>query len=429
MNRTDRTDGETRRRTPPTSTSRRARVVRPSACLLLCALAIGAAWAWAGPTFAIDDGPLLQPPTVTLRVRATATITGGEPTLGSVLAAEGDGQKLLDGIGAEPLATIGPGETRISLEQVRARLIELGVNPARVLLKGASACQVTVLPAQPPGPAPTSAASSVAPRNDSPAAPDAARLVADTTPAGDHADAARTAPHPERLSDRLVAYINGEMAALGGTAQVEFERASDRFLLLTTPPFQFTIRSADREKLGLREFIVTLTRDRTAQRTVRISARVQLVTPIVAAVRPLNVGAFVRPDDVRLEERIFETAEAIGVRDPALVVGQQVKRFVAPGGMVRCGDVRVADMVTRAQPVTVMVGGGAVAVRAAGVALDHGGFGDVVRVRLGEGQDRREIRGVVVGVGTVRVDGSAVEARPGPAARDVPGARGEGGRR
>lgn len=373
-----------------------------------------------------DDSGLIAPATVTLRVRPAATVTAGDVTLGDVLAADGEGQALLDSIGSQRLAPAAAGETRVSLEQIWSRLMAAGVNPARVMLKGAAVCRVTAAPRAEP---PVAAAPQAARKRDedwlvNPAASGGeARLAADAARAT-NGEGPGGPPRVERLSELLVAHINGEMAALGGKALVEFERGGEEFLQLTTPPFEFTIRSADRDKVGLREYVVTLARDRTAQRTVRIGARVQLVTGVVAAARPLNVGAFIRPDDVRVEERVFESAEAVGVREPGLVIGQQVKRFVQPGAMVRAGDVRVADMVTRAQPVTVVVGAGSVAVRASGVALDHGGFGEVVRVRLGEGAERRELRGVVVGVGTVRVDDERAGAAPAGERRSR---RGNGG--
>jgi flagella basal body P-ring formation protein FlgA len=152
------------------------------------------------------------------------------------------------------------------------------------------------------------------------------------------------------------------------------------------------------------------------QRTVSVFGRVRLMRQVVVAEKPLNIGAYIRPDAVRLAPRLFETRDELGIASPQDVVGQRVDRFIAAGEMISRADVRRVDLVQRSRPVTV-VSEGAVAVRLTGTALDSGSFGDAVRVRLGTSRsDRRVVRATVTGMATVKLaddSGSEVAAAIG----------------
>jgi flagella basal body P-ring formation protein FlgA len=176
---------------------------------------------------------------------------------------------------------------------------------------------------------------------------------------------------------------------------------------LTTPPFDFSIRGNRGQKLGLREFSITLRRDGRTQRTVRIGAQVKLVKQVLVAAKPLNVGAYVKRDGLEYATRIFTTEAELGIDHAEQIIGQRVKHFIPAGQMVRAGDLKSVDLVKRSQPVTVIgsvAGGERVSMRITGDALDSGGYGDTIRVRLGDSRESyREVRGVVSGVGTVRL--------------------------
>lgn len=106
---------------------------------------------------------------------------------------------------------------------------------------------------------------------------------------------------------------------------------------------------------------------------------------------------------------MFESSAKLGFGSVAEVVGQQIKRFVPSGEMVQADAVKCVDLVRRSRPVTVLGDGTNVQVRLTGVALDSGGYGDRVRVRLGNSRKtRQQLRGIVTGLGTVRL----VEGNP-----------------
>ena len=206
------------------------------------------------------------------------------------------------------------------------------------------------------------------------------------------------------LADVLRSHVNTELASLGGTAEIEFERAGQEFLTLTRPPWEFVIRSSGGDKLGLREFEIAIRRDGRTQRTARLAARVRLVKNVLVAREPLGIGTFVRQADVAFEPRIVERWQDVGLDEVGQIIGQQVKRYIPVGEMIRHSDIKAVDLVKRSRPVNVSSNGESVRVRLTGVALDSGGYGDTVRVRIGESRkDRRILRGVVTGVGSVRL--------------------------
>ena len=125
---------------------------------------------------------------------------------------------------------------------------------------------------------------------------------------------------------------------------------------------------------------------------------------MVIARKPLNPGNFVRSDDLGVETRVFEHGANLGPSRTEEVVGQQIKRFVAVGAVVPADAIKAVDLVVRSRPVTVTGEGTAVQVRLTGVALDSGGYGDTIRVRMGDSHhDKKTLRGIVTGLGTVRL--------------------------
>lgn len=332
-----------------------------------------------------DSDALLRPQcTAVLKMRPQAVVVGDSVAMLDVLSFDDADATLTEQISAKTLRidVKPPAKVEISREQIEKQLTELGVNRARVLLAGASVCEISLERVEPASEASSEATSGP--------------LV--------NAGKARDAADGEQnLAEYIKARIANDLSHLGGTPEIEFEAASREFLELTTPPFQFSVRSAKPAALGLRELLVTLSRDGRVQRTLRIGAHVKLSKPVLVATKPLNVGSYVTRDSVELKPRIFTSNDDFGLQHPEPVVGQQIKSFVPVGQMLRSKDIQAVDLVKRSKPVTVE-GGGSVSIRVTGVALDNGGYGEVVRVRLGDNKkNKREVRGVVTGVATVRL--------------------------
>lgn len=338
---------------------------RLTVCLML---------ALAGSAGAAESG------TVRLKLRSHATVYGQTITLADVLQF-GTADELADQIGDEPITAQQQSHERydVTYAQVTRCLGELGVNLARVLVDGALSCEIRI--------------------KQSPAA---AQAPSDSTLLLRRNAGAQSSQRT--LADVLRAQVRAEMAELGGRAELRFDRGGAEFLELTTPPWEFRVSSSATTPLGLREFRVVIRRDGRVQRTTQLYAHVRLEREVVVARRPLSIGNYVRAEDVQLQTRVFDAGEDLGLPTIEAVIGQQVKRFVPVGEMVTTDAIKSVDLVRRSRPVTVIRNTGGVQLRLTGTALDNGDYGDSVRVRLGDTRaTRRQLRGVVCGLGTVRL--------------------------
>lgn len=349
-----------------TQTAKRAMRYAPCAILLILA------WVAALPSRA-------EAPVARLKLKPTAIVHGPDVRLGDVLDFASADDKFA-ALAEKPLGLKSiPAAFTLDHEEVLQHLHEAGANLSFVLLSGAATCRVQVEAAAPPV-----AASETA------SAPEKAS-----------ADAIRA----QTLADAIRLSVAADTKSLGGTPDVTFEAAGRDFLELTSPPWEFLVRPAGREKLGLREFRVTIRRDGQTQRTVSVFARVQLTRSVIVARKPLAIGTFVKREDIGVESRSFESEKELGLAAVEQVVGQQLKRFLPVGEMLKATDLKSTPLVERSRPVTVLGAAGNVNVRMAGIALDTAGYGEMVRVRVGEGRKQwRELRGVVMGLGTGRIE-------------------------
>lgn len=331
-----------------------------------------------------DD--LVEPAASHLKLRSSITTSTAAVTLADVLDfSEADGQ-LMAAIGPKPVFSESASDAShatITHDAIHARLAELGVNLARVNFGGAAACRVTMAsPAQGEAGAPADSTGG------------------DGTETSEDAPLLRNAEAEGTLEGALRARIAADLASLGGTPEVEFETAAREFLELKSPPLEFNIVGRRDAALGFREYHVSLRRDGRLLQQIRVGAHVRLTQKVLVAINPINVGAYIKRDALRLVERVFDSVEQVGLTNIDEIVGQQAKRFVDTGGMLTRADVKPMDMVKSSRPVTVLREG-TVSLRFTGTARDSGRFGDTVRVWIGDVKQRREVRGVVTGVGTV----------------------------
>lgn len=313
-----------------------------------------------------------------LKVRGSAVAAGGKLTLADVLDFSKSDPALLAAIGEKPVSAAAERPTgEVTHEVLVARLRELGVNMARVTVSGSLACRVEQ-------PAPAAAK------------PDDANEVTPLVREG-------AGEKPVTLADAIRAQIADQLAPLHGEIDVNFEAAGREFLELTTPPFEFAIRGPRGAQLGVQEFSVSIRRDGRMVRAIRIGAIVKMTRKVVVASKAINVGTFIRPDSLELSERTFSSNEELGIEQSERLVGQQAAAFLQPGQIVRLRDIKAVDLVKRSQSVTV-IGDGAIQLRLTGVALDSGGYGETVRIGVGDKKGhKREVRGTVTGVATVKL--------------------------
>ncbi|MCA9242524.1 MAG: flagellar basal body P-ring formation protein FlgA [Phycisphaerales bacterium] len=360
-----------------------------------------------------EEAPVMRPAFSQLRMYAEVAVAPGQVTFGDVLSFDDADPQLIEAIRDLPVtrsASTCPGALMLSHDEVRAQLRSVGVNMALITLTGARVCRVTAV-AQP-------AASGDASANNT--LQTAPVLLASAPPADDRAIVTgQTTTTTARvhtggvstLQDAIHAYVARELAPYG-EPEIGYGVGSEALLSLMAPPFSFSVRSAAGSPLGTRTFRVTISRDGRDQREVAVVAHVRLIRPVVVAERPLNLGQVIAPLDVRVEKRPFDTLENVELAEPGAVIGQQASRFMRIGEVVTEKDIKRAALVQRSQRVKLIQTQGGVHIEFIGSALESGGFGETIRVRVGESRrDRQEALGRVVGPGRVELISEADMAR------------------
>lgn len=139
----------------------------------------------------------------------------------------------------------------------------------------------------------------------------------------------------------------------------------------------------------------------------RITGRVLATQPAIVAARRLSIGEVVGPADLR-EVRLRADRLRPGLADrPDQVLGQQLRRPLAPDAPFALADVAPRTLVEKNALVTLLVDAPGLSATAQGRALEGGPRGGVVPVM--NLASRAIVEGQVVGPGRVRV---AIGATP-----------------
>ncbi len=135
--------------------------------------------------------------------------------------------------------------------------------------------------------------------------------------------------------------------------------------------------------------------------SVRVSGEVSDVIVVPVAVIRLSAGAVAGPDDVRMARVHVDQVHAEVVRDPAGVIGKQLKRQIQAGVPIALADLQLPTQIARGEPVRLQLQVGELSLTGEGTALESGATGDRIRVRNNSSQ--AVIRAEVVSPGVVRV--------------------------
>ncbi len=115
--------------------------------------------------------------------------------------------------------------------------------------------------------------------------------------------------------------------------------------------------------------------------SVRVPVRVQLFRQVLVSSRALARGDVLGPGDVHPEERDVARLGYGFVADPAQLQGRHLRRPLNPGSVITPGMLTPREVVQRGQQVSLVAHTDGILVQAAGVALQAGDRGDLVRVR------------------------------------------------
>ena len=135
--------------------------------------------------------------------------------------------------------------------------------------------------------------------------------------------------------------------------------------------------------------------------SVRISGAVSDVIALPVAVVRLPAGAIPGPDDVRMARVHVASVHVEVARDPALVIGMQLKLQLQAGVPIPLADLMQPTQISRGDPVRLRLEVGSLSLAAQGVALESGAAGERIRVRNVSSQ--AVIEAEVVRAGVVRV--------------------------
>ena len=133
----------------------------------------------------------------------------------------------------------------------------------------------------------------------------------------------------------------------------------------------------------------------------RMSFAVRRYDRVVVLARPVEPGATLTANDIRLDERSIDGLVSGYFSDPQQVIGKQMRRSMTVGQTLPRLAVLSPKLVSRGERVTFMADLRGLQVRMEGTILMDAAIGDRVRVR--NDRSKRIVEGVLAADRTVRV--------------------------
>ncbi len=288
-----------------------------------------------------------------IRIRPSALIDHDHIRLGDVAVIEGfaaDQLSEFQGLAIADAPAFGQSKL-ITLNDIRSKLAGAGVNMAVVCLKGASRCVVRRPTEMPP-------------EQDAPQ--DAS---------------AHKATGEQSLRAQIQRFVDERLAEYGGEAEVGFRRTPAALLALAGPAYTFDIEPRSSRKVGNFEMLVTIHHGSAEPQTQKVAVEVALKKGVIVAINPISRGQTITRADIMTEQRSFKKLEHIGMTKPATVIGQEAKRDIRMGDMVKAGDIKSKVLVKRNELVAIRSLRNGIAIESTGKALADGTLGDSIEVR------------------------------------------------
>lgn len=131
-----------------------------------------------------------------------------------------------------------------------------------------------------------------------------------------------------------------------------------------------------------------------------LQVRVIAIGSYVSAATAIDAGTVIEPWMLKLSQGDLGELPARALRLPDDAVGQEARQRLREGAPVQAHQLRAPYLVTRGQMVAIEAQGRGFSINRDGEALDSGGRGDSVRVRISRQQT---VTATVVGTGRVSV--------------------------
>ncbi|NND54301.1 MAG: flagellar basal body P-ring formation protein FlgA [Gammaproteobacteria bacterium] len=132
-----------------------------------------------------------------------------------------------------------------------------------------------------------------------------------------------------------------------------------------------------------------------------VPVRLQVWQQVLIAAGPLTRGKLLEADDMILAERTIGQQTRGFLLDPKHAVGYRLKRSLSEGDVITPAVIVAPPLIERGQAVTIEAAAGGLRVQMAGVALENGLAGDIIKVENRE--SGRKVEGVVRSGKTVEV--------------------------
>jgi flagella basal body P-ring formation protein FlgA len=132
-----------------------------------------------------------------------------------------------------------------------------------------------------------------------------------------------------------------------------------------------------------------------------VPVRVSRTGAVLVLVRPVAAGSPIPADALAVETRDLARLPGAALADPAQAAGRIARRALAAGQPLSAGDLSLAPVVRRGQPVSLVARAGGLEVRTSGRALADAAPGDAVAVE--NLSSRRVVSGIAQAGGEVWV--------------------------
>jgi len=296
---------------------------------------------------------------IAIFLRPEAEVRGPDIRLGEVAeiaCAETGPQRRLEGlvIGKAPL----PGRSRnISADYVRLRLRQLDIEAERMVLGGAERIEVSM-----PG----------------------------------------VTVSEEQIRQIVTGFV--KTSGIWGDAEVTVAKltiSADR----TLPEGQTTYRvlpPRHMRSLATVPLSIVFDVDGRFQKTIRATARIAALAPVVAAARPIGRLKPITSDDLKMEKMDLAELPAGVMTEPDDIIGKRARRNIDAGDILRPDLIEMPPLVKRGDMVVIVAESEGFKVTATGEAKSDGLRGEQVKVVNLDSNKRFSAR--VVDKKTVRVD-------------------------
>lgn len=321
----------------------------------------------------------------TLEVQRTAQITGDQIRVRQVVRwADTDAASFA------PIADLvidhfdGPGNRKVSLDEIRSTLSSAGANVALIRFTGASSCMISRVAGDPPpvaAPGDNHAAVKQWIDQNSKSTTQAAQNVADGTEVAD----AECSPF-HSLRDRVLIDLSQRLDLPVDQLQVTFDPTDSAYLKLAEPTFRFQLDPRRVRDLGSVSWDVTIMSGNNQQK-ITLNANARCWQRELVMAKAASVKQVLQDDDVIERRVLVDHIPDDQVLTRSQIVGQQSARDLKPGTVLTSRLIDPVPLARVGQYVTITLNQGGVQVKTVALAMETGSYGQTIRLKNEQTED------------------------------------------